>query len=298
MRSIGRIARELVLLAVLYVGYSMARLLASNDTRIALDHATDVVHVERWWHISIELSWNSMLAHHEVLSIFSGYWYATMHYIVTPIVLILLWRHSRSQYIRMRRVLVGATAIALLAYIFYPTAPPRMMKGYVDVLSTTSHWGWWGASASAPRGLGGLTNELAAMPSMHVGWALWCMIAVISITQILWVRISAVAYVLVTTAVVVTTGNHWILDAVVGAAVTAGVWSLLRVASRGHAKADSPRHLGAHLLLPVALPLPRLRAKARTVPAALAPASAPAFAQAAKSDRESEPEMLPEPCRS
>ncbi|MEP6665167.1 MAG: phosphatase PAP2 family protein [Nocardioidaceae bacterium] len=287
MRSIARVAREVVLLAVLYVGYSLARLLASNDTRIALDHATDVVQVERWWHISIELSWNSMLAQHEALSVFSGYWYATMHYIVTPIVLVLLWRHSRSHYLRMRRVLVGASAIALVAYIFYPTAPPRMMDGYVDVLSTTSQWGWWGASASAPRGLGSLTNELAAMPSMHVGWALWVTIAVMSLTRVLWVRISAVAYVLVTTAVVVTTGNHWILDAVVGAAITAAAWLVVRVASRGHADTESPRHLGAHVPLPVAFPYPR-RADA---------APAPAHADVISPVLETEPDLVTEPCR-
>ncbi len=294
MRSIGRISRELLLLAILYVGYSFARLLASDDTRLAINHASDVVHFERWWHISIELSWNSMLAQHEVLSIFSGYWYATMHYIVTPIVLVLLWRHSRSHYIRMRRVLVGATAIALVAYIFYPTAPPRMMSGYVDVLATTSHWGWWGASASAPKGLGGLTNELAAMPSMHVGWALWCTIAVISITRVLWVRVSAVAYVVVTTLVVVTTGNHWILDAVVGGVITAAVWLVVRLISRGHAETDSPRHLGAHVPLPLAFPKPR-QVDDQPVPAlresahAFAP-QGPALTRIAAAERVVEPE--------
>ena len=37
-----------------------------------------------------------------------------------------------------------------------------------------SSYGWWGGDASAPRGMGGLTNQYAAMPSLHVGWALWC----------------------------------------------------------------------------------------------------------------------------
>lgn len=228
MTRVLRISRELVLLALLYVGYSAARLLASDDTRLALRHANDVLGVERFWHLGVEVSWNSLLARHEFFSIFAGYWYATMHYVVTPIVLVLLWRHSHAHYLKMRRVLVGATCIALLAYIFYPTAPPRMMAGYVDVLSDTSHWGWWGASASAPRGLGDLTNELAAMPSMHVGWALWCTIGIISITRLLWIRIGAVLYTVMTTVVVVGTGNHWILDAIVGAAITAGVWLAFR----------------------------------------------------------------------
>jgi hypothetical protein len=223
-RSLWRVAREMLLLAVLYVGYSAARMLASDDAALAVKHAKDVLGVERWWHIGVELSWNSFLAEHQFLSVFAGYWYASMHYIVTPLVLVLLWRHSHAHYIKMRRVLVGATTIALGAYIFYPTAPPRIMDGYVDILATTSHWGWWGASASAPRGLGDLTNELAAMPSMHVGWALWCTMGIISITRVLWLRISAVLYVVVTTLVVVATANHWILDAIVGAGITAAVW--------------------------------------------------------------------------
>ena len=231
-RSLWRIAGELVLLAVLYVAYSAARLLASDDTALAIKHANDVLGVERWWHIGVETSWNSVLARHEFLSIFAGYWYASMHYLITPLVLVLLWRHSHAHYVKYRRVLVGATAIALGAYIFYPTAPPRIMDGYVDILATTSHWGWWGASASAPRGLGDLTNELAAMPSMQVGWALWCTMAIISITQALWLRIGAVLYVVVTTLVVVATANHWLLDAIVGAGITAAVWWVLRTLSQ------------------------------------------------------------------
>jgi len=230
--AVWRVTRELVLLAVLYVGYSAARLLASNDSRLAINHANDVLGVERWWHIGIEVSWNSVLIDHQALSVFAGFWYATMHYVVTPILLILLWRHSHAHYLRMRRILVGATAIALVAYIFYPTAPPRMLDGYVDIMSSTSQWGWWGASASAPRGLGDLTNELAAMPSMHVGWALWCTIGAISLSRALWMRVIAVAYVVITTLVVVATANHWLLDAVVGAAITAAVWLVVRQFAR------------------------------------------------------------------
>jgi hypothetical protein len=247
MRSVWRVARELVLLAVLYVAYSAARMLASDDTARAISHAKDILAVERWWHLGVELSWNSVLAKHEFLSVFAGYWYASMHYLVTPLVLVLLWRHSHAHYIRMRRVLVGATAIALVAYIFYPTAPPRIMDGYVDILATTSHWGWWGASASAPRGLGDLTNELAAMPSMHVGWALWCTLAIISITRAVWARIGAVIYVVTTTLVVVATANHWILDAIVGAAITAGVWLLARRLSWTDPEEPADRETGAGL---------------------------------------------------
>lgn len=224
--SVGRVLRELALLGVLWIAYSLARLLASDDVTVAMQHAQEVLRVERWTGLDVESSWNALLHGHEYLSVAAGYWYATMHYVVTAVVLVVLWRRSHDYYVRLRRVLVGATLVALVCYIWLPTAPPRMIPGYVDVLATTSHWGWWGASASAPRGLDNLTNELAAMPSMHVGWALWCTLAVVSSTRSRWLRVLAVGYVTATTLVVVATANHWLLDAIVGAAITGAVWVL------------------------------------------------------------------------
>lgn len=223
-RSVRPVLRELALVAGLYVAYSMARQTASDDVGSALRHGRDLLALESRTGMDVELSWNALLAGHQHVSVVAGYWYATMHYLVTAAVLVLLWRRSRDSYLQLRRVLVAATGVALAVYIVFPTAPPRMMAGYVDVLAATSDSGWWGASASAPRGLGGLTNELAAMPSMHVGWALWSALAVISITRSPWVRLAAGAYVCATTVVVVSTANHWLLDAVVGALVTGGVW--------------------------------------------------------------------------
>ncbi|MCY7374266.1 MAG: phosphatase PAP2 family protein, partial [Spirochaetaceae bacterium] len=92
-------------------------------------------------------------------------------------------------------------------YSLLPMAPPRMLPGYVDTLADTSDQGWWGSNASAPRGLGGLTNELPAMPSLHVGWALWCTWVVFLCCRRRSVRILAVAYTAGTTVVVVAYGR-------------------------------------------------------------------------------------------
>jgi hypothetical protein len=64
-----------------------------------------------------------------------------------------------------------------------------------------------------------MTNQLAAMPSLHVGWALWCAWVVFTLTERRWVRIAAIAYPIGTTLVVVGTANHYVLDAVAGIAV-------------------------------------------------------------------------------
>ena len=107
------------------------------------------------------------------LSLFGSFWYATAHYVVTAVVLVWLYRRGADVYVPARRALLVGTIIALVAYLLLPTAPPRLFGGYADVLALTSGDGWWGGDASAPKGLGGLTNQLAAFPSLHAGWALW-----------------------------------------------------------------------------------------------------------------------------
>jgi hypothetical protein len=222
--------REIGVVAALYVGYSLARVFGSDDETIAFQNATELLHFERWLGLDTERSWNTLLVAHEWLSASSAFWYASMHYVVTPVMLLLLWRKSRPLYSRMRWALVGSTTLALAGYLLFPTAPPRMMSGYVDVMAQTAHVGWWGSSASAPEGLGGLTNELAAMPSMHVGWAVWCSLAILVLGNTIWHKTLSVLYTLVTTLVVVATANHWLVDAVAGAAIVVffyGVFSLV-----------------------------------------------------------------------
>ena len=73
--------------------------------------------------------------------------------------------------------------------------------------------------ASAPRGLGGLTNEYAAMPSLHVAWALWCGWQVAAYARHKWVRVVGVLYPVSTVIAVMGTGNHFFLDVVGGVVV-------------------------------------------------------------------------------
>jgi hypothetical protein len=212
--------RELMLIAAGYVVYTLARLLADNDQVSAVGHAAAMVPVEKALGIAWEPTWNALLAAHEVPSVIASYWYASLHYLVTPLVLVLLWRYRPESYSRARTALVVATGLALAVYISFPVAPPRLMGGnYVDILAHTSHWGWWGADASAPRGLGGSTNELAAMPSMHVGWAVWSAWAIGLLVKNPVLRALAWLYPIGTSIVVVATGNHWTLDVFAGAAL-------------------------------------------------------------------------------
>jgi hypothetical protein len=210
---------ELALLALLYVGYSAARLLADGDVARAVANAHDLLHLESLLHLDVERSANHLLTGVPGLALVASYWYSALHYLVTPAVLVWVYRRHALGYRRARNALVLATATGLAGFVLLPMAPPRMLPGYIDVLSSTSTHGWWGADASAPKGLGGLTNELAAMPSLHVGWALWCAWVVFLCSRRWWLRALAASYAAGTVLVVLGTANHYLLDAVAGAAL-------------------------------------------------------------------------------
>ncbi|MGA8986419.1 phosphatase PAP2 family protein [Aeromicrobium sp.] len=217
---VKRGAIELAFLAVLYVGYSASRLLASNDFAPARGRAVDVLSFEKLWRLDAESWINDLFVQNDWLGLFGSFWYATTHYIVTALILIWIYRRSASEYVTARRALVFATIIGLAFYLVMPTAPPRLVGGrYIDVLSLHSASGWWGADASAPKGLGGITNELAAFPSLHAGWALWVAIVLIRAGVPKLVQAVGLAYAVMMTIVIIGTGNHWVLDAIVGWAV-------------------------------------------------------------------------------
>jgi hypothetical protein len=169
---------------------------------------------------------NDLMTGDAPLGVFASYWYAALHYLVTGGVLVWLFHRGWAPYRRARRALVLATLMALVSYLLVPTAPPRYLTGYVDALEEYAAQGWWSTDASAPRGLGGLTNELAAFPSLHAGWALWVALVVQSHATRRWVQVLAWDYALGTAVVVVGTGNHWVVDVLAGWLVVLVGWLL------------------------------------------------------------------------
>jgi len=216
--------REAALLLALLFAYSRVRLAASDDRATAVRHGLDVLQLERLLHLDVEAAVNGALGQVSVLAVAASYWYAALHYTVTPLALVLLYRHRPGEYRRLRTALVLATAAALVGYVALPTAPPRLVGGYVDTLLSTSPVGWWGAEGSAVRGAGGAVDQFAAMPSMHVGWALWCGLVFWRLAHTRWQRALALGYPAVTAVVVVGTANHWVLDVLAGAALVGVAW--------------------------------------------------------------------------
>ncbi|CAL9527100.1 phosphatase PAP2 family protein [Streptomyces sp. enrichment culture] len=213
---------ELPLIVLVYACYSLGRLVVRGDVSDAVDHGLAILRIEKALYLNAESPLNRWFTHEPWLGIPADFWYASLHYLVTPAVLVWLFRSRAVHYRAARTWLMVSTFIGLIGFTLLPTCPPRLLDashGFVDTMAHYSSWGWWGGEASAPRGLGGMTNQYAAMPSLHVGWALWCGVILWRHGRTRTAKTFAVVYPLVTTIVVMGTANHYFLDAVAGAAV-------------------------------------------------------------------------------
>ncbi|WP_418961372.1 phosphatase PAP2 family protein [Streptomyces tritici] len=226
---------ELLLLAVVYGAYTGGRLLVRGDVQTAVDHGLAILRFEQLLSLNAEHPLNRLFTSTPELAIPADYAYATLHYLVTPAVLVWLFRRrpvlpqalgsaraGETPYRAARTWLMLSTLLGLVGFTLLPTCPPRLLDashGFVDTMAQFSAYGWWGGAASAPRGLGGLTNQYAAMPSLHVGWALWCGVMLWRYGRTpLWKALGT-AYPLLTVIIVMGTANHYFLDAVAGAGV-------------------------------------------------------------------------------
>ncbi|MFE6283261.1 phosphatase PAP2 family protein [Streptomyces sp. NPDC057877] len=213
---------ELPLILLVYACYSAGRLLARGDVSTAVDHGLAILKIEKVLRINAEHPLNRLFTRETWIGVPADFWYASLHYIVTPAILIWIFRSRAVRYRAARTWLMTSTFIGLIGFTLLPTCPPRLLDashGFVDTMAQYSTYGWWAGEASAPRGLGGLTNQYAAMPSLHVGWALWCGVMLWRYSGTRLGRVAGVVYPLVTTIVVMGTANHYFLDAVAGAAV-------------------------------------------------------------------------------
>ena len=211
--------------------YDAVQALTQSDADEAHAHAVDVLHAEQSLHIWAEPDINVFATHHHALSLVAGYDYGLAHVLVTAAVLgFLWWRHPRIQ-VPLRNAIVGMSLAALIVYWRYPVAPPRLtVSGLTDTLVTNNILG-------ARHVHEGLVNLYAAMPSLHVAWAVWCAAAVVLALRSRW-RHLAWLYPMWTTFVIVATANHFFLDALAGLALA--VVPLWLVTSRSKRSADSP----------------------------------------------------------
>jgi hypothetical protein len=205
-----RALREVALVAILFLAYKLGRVAADGHVAEAMANARGVWHLERLLHLPSEYSFQHAAVGHEWLIKLANCYYAYVHFPVTGACLVWMWVKRPEHYVRTRRMLGWLTATALVVHLLMPLAPPRML-GAMGMVDTGKLFGpeVYGSPASDT-----LTNQYAAMPSLHVGWALAVAIALMGASTTKWRRLWLL-HPLITLLVVVVTGNHYWMDAIV-----------------------------------------------------------------------------------
>ncbi|ANP57032.1 hypothetical protein J2Z21_001727 [Streptomyces griseochromogenes] len=217
---------EILLIGVSYWTYSLIRNAVPEQKAEALRNADWVWRAEHGLGIAVEESVNHAVNSATWLIIGMNYYYATLHFVITLGVLVWLYHWHPGRYAATRLVLFATTGVALVGYYLFPLAPPRLMHGGLFVDTVMVHH-TWGSMASGD--LKHMSNQYAAMPSMHIGWSLWCGLTVFALASVPWVRVLGLLYPTGTLLVIVATANHFWLDAVGGALCLAFGFTVARL---------------------------------------------------------------------
>ncbi|MFK4222349.1 bifunctional glycosyltransferase 87/phosphatase PAP2 family protein [Streptomyces sp. NPDC019890] len=217
---------ELLVIRVGYSAYSHIRAAATGGVTAAEEHGRQIVSAEQALGIDIEHWVNHAVVKVKWAEAFFNFYYTSFHFIVPLTILGVLYVRRPSDYRWARASLAFATLLALLGFWLYPLAPPRLMPGmeFID----TVH----GPQDLANPDYGAMTavtNQYAAMPSLHFGWSLWCGLIVLVLAPKLWMKLLALLHPLFTVCAIVATANHWVLDAAGGAAVVGAGFGLTYV---------------------------------------------------------------------
>ena len=207
---------ELALLGGLYALYEVVRGFGGENWAAAFKHTGDIVALERAIGVYVERGVQE--ATHAVAGLPSvlGFAYIALHLLLTPAVLVWVYRARRPSFPLVRTTLIASTAIALVLYVLYPAAPPRLSNlGFQD---TVSLHGGFDLSSDF---LGALYNPIAAVPSLHFGYALLVGAAVAWLARRRTVRIAGALYPVLMLWIIVATGNHFVFDAAAGGVVVA-----------------------------------------------------------------------------
>jgi PAP2 superfamily len=215
--------REIAGLVLLYGLYEVVRGAGGENVQLALRNTADIVAVEQAVGIYVEQGVQSAFEAIPFAPAVLGLAYVLLHFVGTAVALVWVHRRHPDRFPIVRTTFVAATALALVGYVFFPAAPPRLADlGFSDTVTRST-----GLDLSSDL-LGALYNPFAAVPSLHFGYALivGVVLAVVAKGR-LW-RIAGALYPAAMLTIIVATGNHFIVDAVLGGLVVVIGWLAAR----------------------------------------------------------------------
>ena len=239
---------EVLYIVLVYVAYSAVRnQFGSGDggflpAETALNHGKAIIQIERNLRLYFEDSlqrWYLDLPGHGLIR-FWNVWYGLGHFVVTSIALVLMFRRQPWRYRLWRNTLAATTLLALVGFASFSLMPPRLLDdpgtyggcqvyadgqnlpddagdppcdeyGYVDSVDVYGGWASFGSDQMAK-----VSNQYAAMPSMHIGWSTWCALVLVPMMRRRWAKALAIAYPAFTLFDIMVTANHYWIDGLGG----------------------------------------------------------------------------------
>jgi hypothetical protein len=211
--------KEAIYVLLFYGVYSVVRNLfgsARVSEDVAFHHAEIVRTIERALGSFHEETIQQWFLDWRWFIQFWNLFYGTFHFVVTTFCIFWLFRRFPERYVRFRTTLAVTTALALIGFATFPLMPPRLIPewGFVDTLR--DYGGLWSFDSGAMQKV---SNQYAAMPSLHFAWSTWCALVLVPTVRNRVVKVLAAIYPAATLFAIVVTANHYWLDAAGGALI-------------------------------------------------------------------------------
>ena len=230
--------KELLFTGAIYLFYESTRNLTKSGANVAYENALEIIRAQKWLRINWEYEVQQFFIDDRWVLVSSNYFYGAGYVVSTLFALIWLYRSRPDHYPFWRNTLAIGTLLGLVGFRFYPLMPPRLLDvhlgqvvyGFVDTLKEFPTL--WSFDNSAMEKV---SNQYAAMPSLHCGWAIWVMVSTFGLVRTRVMKVVVVLLPVTTIFVVVVTANHYLLDAVGGLVImTIGYGASMLVTRAGY----------------------------------------------------------------
>ena len=247
--------KELLIVVVLDLVYETVRNMSSASPEKAYRNAERLIQWQRDLGINHEHAIQQWALNATPLIIAANYFYGSVYIGATVFALFFLYRRHSDDYPLWRNTLAIGTLLGLIGFATFPLMPPRLL----DVSGLSGQvWGFRDTLLEYPtfwsfdsEGMKAISNQFAAMPSLHCGWAFWGLAVFYPRVKTWWGKTLAVLYPIMTITVVVVTGNHYFLDAVGGLLIFVVGYGLARLVTRaGRRPAVAAEPVDASALAP------------------------------------------------
>ncbi len=202
------------------VAYFGGRFLVEGERTEAIENAQRLMRLERTLGIDVEQGMQRNVLDHDLLRVAGNLSYVWLHWPLLIAVLLLLFARDRTRFRRLRDALLWSGAVGLIIFATVPVAPPRFMPGFVGTVSDDARRHYLAYPIA-------WSNQFAAVPSFHVGWTLVACLAIAGLTGRRLGKLVALLPAVLVAVSVVTTGNHYVVDALLGTLIAVIAYAMV-----------------------------------------------------------------------